>query len=294
MKNIRIRSLIFAMVLSVGFFAGCGNSTGDEAQTTQPAAQGESADDEVAGDTAEPTAERTTLTVGFDASFPPYGYLDEESKEYIGFDLDLAAEVCKRQGWELELRAIDWDSKDLELSSGAIDCIWNGFTINGREDQYTWTVPYADNVQVIVVAADSGITSFADLAGKTVAVQNDSSAYKALTDAGDEDMAALTASFGELLQVPEYNTAFMNLEMGAADAVAMDVGVAEYQMESRDGSYVILEETLINEEYGVGFKLGNEELRDTVQATMLEMAQDGTFARIAEEWGLTDSIVLGK
>ena len=85
------------------------------------------------------------FVVGFDATFPPYGYLDEATNEYVGFDLDLAAEVCKRNGWELVKKPIDWDSKNGELDSGAIDCIWNGFTINGREDQYTWSEPYVDN-----------------------------------------------------------------------------------------------------------------------------------------------------
>ena len=85
-----------------------------------------------------------TFTVGFDAEFPPYGYKDE-SGEYVGFDLDLAQEVCNRNGWTLVKQPIDWDSKDMELDSGSIDCIWNGFTMNGREDEYTWSEPYIDN-----------------------------------------------------------------------------------------------------------------------------------------------------
>ncbi|MBQ4362676.1 MAG: transporter substrate-binding domain-containing protein, partial [Oscillospiraceae bacterium] len=128
-----------------------------------------------------------TFTVGFDSEFPPYGYKDE-SGEYVGFDLDLAQEVCSRRGWTLVKQPIDWDSKDMELSTGAIDCIWNGFTIDGREDDYTWSVPYIDNSQVIVVKSDSGITDASGLAGKVVAVQTDSSALAALTgeDATEE------------------------------------------------------------------------------------------------------------
>ncbi len=251
------------------------------------------------------TGKRTKLVVGFDASFPPYGYIDEATNEYVGFDLDLAAEVCERNGWELEKKPIDWDAKDFELNSGAIDCIWNGFTINGREDEYTWSDPYVDNSQVFVVAADSGIETFEDLAGKVVLVQADSSALHALEpevadDADEEEKAAaeamwaLTNSFEELQQVPEYNTAFLNMEAGAADAVAMDIGVAQYQVESRGDKFVILEEAIASEQYGVGFKLGNEELRDQVQKTLNEMVEDGTFTAIAEEWGLTDSVCLGK
>ncbi len=134
-------------------------------------------------DTVYAENDDSTLIVGFDAEFPPYGYKDENG-EYVGFDLDLAAEVCKRRGWTLVKQPIDWNSKDMELSSGSIDCIWNGFTINGRENEYTWSVPYVDNSQVVIVKKDSGITALADLAGKVVVVQTDSSALAAFTGEG--------------------------------------------------------------------------------------------------------------
>lgn len=237
--------------------------------------------------------EGNTFTVGFDAEFPPYGYMDDNG-EYVGFDLDLAAEVCKRNGWELVKRPIDWDSKDMELSSGSIDCIWNGFTMNGRETEYTWSSPYVDNSQVFVVAEDAGITAATDLAGKAVGVQRDSSALSALNNEEEPDNIALRDSFGSLTEYADYNTAFMDLEAGALDAVAMDIGVADYQIESRGGGYVILDDYLATEQYGVGFLLGNEELRDTVEKTLGEMADDGTFAEIAEKWGLSDCICFGK
>ena len=168
-----------------------------------------------------------TFTVGFDAEFPPYGYRADNG-EYVGFDLDLAQEVCTRKGWELVKQPIDWDAKDMELSSGAIDCIWNGFTINGRENDYTWSVPYVDNSQVIVVAANSGIQTKADLAGKIVAVQKDSSALAALNDEENKENIALRDSFEKLIEYADYNTAFMDLEQGAVNAVAIDIGVAQY------------------------------------------------------------------
>ena len=246
---------------------------------------------------SESTYDQKTFTVGFDAEFPPYGYRDE-SGEYVGFDLDLAAEVCDRQGWELVKQPIDWDSKDMELSTGAIDCIWNGFTMNSREDDYTWSDPYIDNSQVFVVAADSGIENKSDLAGKVVAVQKDSSALAALNDEENKDNIALRDSFSQLIEYVDYNTAFMDLEQGAVEAVAIDIGVAQYQIDKREeGAYVMLagdDNKLASEQYAVGFKKGNEELRDTVQNTLDEMVKDGTFAEIAEKWGLTDSVCLGK
>lgn len=240
------------------------------------------------------SADGNTFTVGFDAEFPPYGYRDDNG-EYVGFDLDLAAEVAERNDWNLVKQPIDWNAKDMELESGAIDCIWNGFTMNGREELYTWTEAYVDNSQVVVVASDSGITKKSDLAGKVVAVQKDSSALAALNDEKNAENIALRDSFKDLIEYANYNTAFMDLEQGAVDAVAIDIGVAQYQIEQReDGAYVMLEEKLATEQYGIGFLLGNEELRDTVQKTLNEMVEDGTFAKIAEEWGLSDSVCLGK
>ena len=230
--------------------------------------------------------------VGFDAACPPYGYNDD-SGEYVGFYLELEQEVGNRLGWKLEKQNINWDAKDMELDSGAIDCIWNGFTMNGREDQYTFSVPYVDNSQVFVVAKDSGITSKEDLAGKVVGVQKDSSALAALQ--GDEK--ALADTFADLPQYADYNTGFMDLEAGAIDALALDIGVANYQIASRGSGYVVLDEYLSTEQYGIGFKKGNDELKDTVEKTLLEMADDGTFMEIAEkyaDYGLVDSVCLGK
>lgn len=229
-----------------------------------------------------------TLTVGFDQEFPPMGFVGDDG-EFTGFDLDLAAEVAKRLGLNLELQPIAWDSKDFELSSKNIDCIWNGFTINGREDDYTWTEPYMANTQVFVVKDDSGITTLDDLAGKTVMVQSDSSAEKAL-----EKRPELVDTFGELLTAADYNSALMDLQSGAVDAVAMDDVVASYHIEKKGAGFAILEETLAAEDYGVGFLLGNEALRDEVQAALEEMAADGTLAKISEDWFGKDITTIGK
>lgn len=268
----KFMALMCASVMAMSMLTACGS--GNAAQTA-----------------AEPS-ERTSFTVGFDAEFPPYGYMDENG-EYVGFDLDLAKEVCSRNGWEFVAQPVDWDAKDMELNSGSIDCIWNGFTMQGREDEYTWSVPYVDNSQVFVVPADAGIATQADLAGKVVGVQKDSSALAAL----EGDAADLAATFADLQQYGDYNVAFMDLEQGAIEALAIDIGVANYQISSRGGGFVVLDEQLASEQYGIGFKLGNEELKDQVESTLLEMAEDGTFMQIAEKYsdfGLTDSVCLGK
>lgn len=292
MKRKLAVAMAAALVLTTAL-AGCGNKAEDsksEGTKTEDTKTEDSAkDDEKTDGVSAEKSEGDSFTVGFDASFPPYGYKDDDG-EYVGFDLDLAQEVCDRNGWELKKQPIDWDAKDMELSSGTIDCIWNGFTMNGREDDYTWSEPYVDNSQVVVVAEDSGIKTLEDLAGKIVEVQADSSALAAL----EGDQKELAGTFSKLTQVPDYNTAFMDLEAGAAEAVAMDVGVAKYQIESRGGGYITLDETISTEQYAVGFKKGNEKLRDQVQKTLDEMSEDGTFMTIAKKWGVEDAVCLGK
>ena len=218
------------------------------------------------------------LIVGFDAEFPPFGFVAEDGS-YDGFDLAMAKELCKRLGWEFEAVAIDWNSKDAELSSGNINCIWNGFTYTGREDQYTWSDPYVDNSIVLVVKADSGITTLADLAGKSVMAQAGSSAVDAI-DANEE----FKASLKEVVQLPDYNTGFMDLASGSVDAVAADLGVATFNISANEGDYVILDEPLSTEQYAVGFLLGNTALRDAVNAELLKMAEDGTMMSIAQNY----------
>ena len=237
------------------------------------------------------TAEKT-FTVGFDAEFPPYGFKDEKTGEYTGFDLELAQEVAKRNGWKLVKKPINWDAKDMELASGAIDCIWNGFTINGREKEYEWTEAYVDNSQVVLVKTGSPIKAIADLNGKVVAAQTDTPGLKALQDGGDK--ADIGKTFKKIVITSNYNNAVMELESGAVDAVAMDIGVAKKKVADAPGKFVILEETIMSEEYGIGFKLGNKELRDKVQETFKKMVADGTAAEISKKWFEGKDVVILK
>ena len=261
-----------ALVLGAAVLAGCAGG-GDQKQGD--ANQG-------GGDAA------MTLTVGFDQSYPPYGFVGDDG-EFTGFDLDLAKEVCERNGWELKLDPIDWDAKDALLNSGSINCIWNGFTMEGREDDYTFSEPYMLNEQVVVVKADSGIASHQDLAGKTVMTQVDSAALDVLQNEEEGGQAALAATFKDLQTIGDYNNAFMQLESGMVDAVACDLSIAEYQIAAKPDVYKKLE-PLSTEHYAVGFKLGDDELAKTVSDTLKAMNEDGTVKQLCDkyaEYGLT-------
>lgn len=227
----------------------------------------------------------TTFTVGFDASFPPYGFIGADGN-YTGFDLDLAQEVCNRLGWELVKKPVDWPAKDAELNAGTIDCIWNGFTITDeRKTQYTWSEPYVQNNQLLLVRADSGIKSLADLNGKAVVVQDGSSGASAMEEAVSKAQQANPAfALREYKKVPDYNTAYVMLDSKAVDAIGLDSAVAKGFVDKSAGKFVILDEPLAAEMFGIGFKLGNEALRDQVQTVLKEMVKDGTCAKILEKW----------
>ena len=280
----KFMALALSAVVALGVMTGCSSSNTTDNKETENT---ETTD----------TADRTQLIVGFDAEYPPYGYMDADGN-YVGFDLDLAQEVCDRNGWTLVKQPIDWDTKDMELNSGSIDCIWNGFTCTGREDKYTFREPNVDISIVFLVRADSDINTKEDLAGKVVVTQADSSALTALTNEEDNDEnLALAASFASLEQVADYNTAFMNLESGIVDAIAVDIGVAQYQLTSRGDQFRKLDEPLSTEQYAIGFKLGNTELRDQVQNTLNEMVEDGTFDKIVanySDYNLDQMVCLGK
>ena len=265
-------------------------TTAKEAETTAAEAAADTDTDTKAPETeaSEAGAAGGTFTVGFDQEFPPMGYVGDDG-EYTGFDLEVAEEVAKRLGMEFVPQPVDWAAKDMELESGNIDCIWNGFTMTGREDDYTWTEAYMANQQVFVVTAESGIKTLADLAGKVVEVQAESSAEAALKDDPD-----LTGTFGTLQTTPDYNTAFMDLQMGAVDAIAMDEVVARFQIEQRQVDFIVLDETLAAENYAVGFKKGNDALKDQVQAQLEALAADGTLAKISEKWFDKDITTIGK
>ena len=257
-------ALIFAILLLAFCAFGCAKSEPKPTEAPAPAP------------TEAPAAR--TFTVGFDAEFPPFGFVAEDGS-YDGFDLAVAAEVCKRLGWTFVAQPINWDAKDSELASGNIDCIWNGFTIQGRENDYCWTPAYYDSGIVVVVNADSDIRTLADLAGKNVIVQAASSGLSALDEKPD-----LTATFGELLECADYNSAFMELGMGTVDAVVADVGVANYNMRDKEGQFRILDEAVSVETYGVGFLKGSDELAAQVWKCMQEIAADGTMATLADKY----------
>ncbi len=227
--------------------------------------------------------EKGYFVMGLDDGFPPMGFRDENG-EIVGFDVDLAKAVAEKMGVDVQLQKIDWSTKELELDAGSIDVIWNGYTITPeRQEKVLMSEPYMQNMQVMLVPADSEIQTLDDLADKKVAVQEGSSAQSLITeDLGDDQ--ALLNSFGEFLGYKDYVTALLDIDSGQMDALAVDLVVADYYMSQKPGQYRILDETLAPEDYGIGFRKGDQSFYDALMGAFEELKTDGTAAEISNEW----------
>lgn len=261
----RLLGVLLTTALLVTMLAGCGASSTKK---------------ETAASTAAASGDGFVFKHGFDRDYPPYSFIGDDGQT-TGFDVELAQAVCDYYGWTYEPVPINWDAKDAELNAGSCDCIWSGFTMNGREDDYLWSKAYSDNTQMIMVDKDSGIKTLADLAGKKVGVQTSTSAYDLLND--EEGQAKLKDTFGSLEVYDTYTVAFNDLKAEAIDAIAIDVTSGNYLMEGED-DYIFLDEELGSEQYGIGFRKEDTELRDKVNAALDALVADGTYDKIGQKY----------
>ena len=261
MKKFLAIALYVLMVAAM--FTGC----------TKKAATGEQASGAAEG-------EKIVFKHGFDLDYPPYSYRNDDG-EMGGFDVELAQAVCEYYGWEYQPVPFNWDAKDAELNAGNCDCIWSGFTRNGREDDYTWSISYSDNTQMIMVPDDSDIKTLDDLAGKVVGVQTATSAYDLLND--EEGQKELKDTFKDLKVYDTYTIAFNDLQVGGIDAIAIDVTSGNFLMSSNEG-YHFLDDVLGSEQYAIGFRKGEEDLCNKVNEALMALVENGTYDAIGQKY----------
>ena len=270
-----MKKSIFAAIGAVSMaammaLAGCGSSDSSSTADTSKAASGE--------DTSlQKVLDNGKLVLGLDATFKPMGYTDENDN-IVGFDIDCAEEVCSRLGIKLEPYGVNWDTKEIDLDTGTIDCIWNGLSVSDERKKVMLTSDaYMTNEMVFVVNSDSDIKTLADLSGKTVDVQNGSTAQEIL-EASDVGKTVTVSQIGTNVE------ALNQLEMNMCDAVFLDSVVAEYEISTSGKAFRILDEGLEPEEYAIGFRLGDQALCDKIYGTLKEMKADGKLAEISTKW----------
>ena len=238
------------------------------------------------GATAFAAEERTSFIMGIDPEYPPFSYLGDDGN-YTGFDVEVCQAVCDLLGWKLEIFGVNWDEKLVQLDSMECDCVWSGMTIldSMKEAGYVISAPYYDNTQVLVVKADGGFASSADLAGKVVAVQLGTSGEALLNG----DLADLAATFENIITCDSFLKCFTELQGNAVDAVFVDLPVAASYAASHEG-LVIIDENLGAEQYGIAFRSGDAELCEQVDAAVQELVENGTYAEIAAKEGYADIV----
>lgn len=230
----------------------------------------------------ESTLDKEKLILGFDDTFVPMGFKDENG-EYTGFDIDLAKEIGEKLGKEIEFQPIDWSMKETELNNGNIDFIWNGYSITDeRKEKVEFSTPYLNNRQVIITLADSKINSKADLVGAAVGAQNQSSAVDAIEADGN-----IIESFkdGKVVTFDTNNEALMDLEAGRLDAVVADEILAKYYINQRgEEKYKVLKEDFGSEAYAVGMRKDDKELVEAFNNAFKELVDEGTAGEISKKW----------
>ncbi len=265
----RLFAAIGALTMSaVMVLTGCGSSSSSSSGAAASSDEDKS---------LQKVLDSGKLMLGLDATFKPMGYTDENN-EIVGFDIDCAEEVCKRLGIKLEKVGINWDTKELDLDAGKIDCIWNGLSVSDeRKKVMLMSDAYMENKMVFVVKKDSDINKLTDLEGKKVAVQNGSTADNILKES---DIGKKITKSAMQTNVEALN----QLDLGMCDAVFLDSVVAEYEITTSGKALRVLEEGLEPEQYAIGFRLKDKALCDKIYATLQEMKKDGKLAEISAKW----------
>lgn len=268
----KVFTFALAGALSISMLAGCGSSS-NESTTSESKEDTSLTDVQAAGH----------FTLGLDADFAPMGFTDDNG-EIVGFDIDLAKAVGEKMGVNVEVKPIDWDSKDMELSSGKIDVIWNGFSITDeRRQEVLFSNPYLSTKQSIVVKKGSDITKKADLAGKKIALQDGSTSEDAL-----KADTATYESVGDdnISRLKENSQVLMEVDSGRADAAVIDEVFVRYYLQKENllDKYTVLEEGFDEEDYGVGGRKGDYALMEAINKALDECKADGTTSEISKKW----------
>lgn len=267
----KLISFVLTATMLMGV-VGCGNTTATNTDTQEPTTENVTAAD-------VNTEDDNALVVGLDDEFPPMGFRDENN-DIVGFDIDLAKAAAEKMGVEVKFQPIDWDTKEVELETGKIDLIWNGFSITDeRLEAMEFTNPYVKNKQIIIVKNDSDIQSKADLVGRNIGLQDGSSALDAVN--ADE----MSSSLGDIATYATNILAFTDLDLGRIEAVVADEIVARYYLANNENDFRVIENGDFGDEvYGIAAKKGNTELITSLQEALDELSSDGTATEISNKW----------
>ena len=272
MKKKLLTLTTLLMILLVGCSGG-----GNKQENNAANDGGNNAKQEAAGelDTSK------TYVLGMDDTFAPMGFRDEKG-ELVGFDVELAQAAAKEMGIKVECQPIDWTVKETELDSGNVDFLWNGYSITPeREKKVLFSDPYMDNRQIIVTLKDSPVNSKADLAGKRVTVQGESSALEAVT----KDEAFVNSLAEPPVEYATNTECFKDIEAKRCDAIVVDEVLARYYMKQNgEDNYKVLEDNFGEEKFAVGMRKDDVALQEALNKALAKLKEDGTYDEIYSKY----------
>ena len=286
-------AMLLCAVMCVSTLAGCGSSTGNEADSSEAQAT-----EAVAAESDwEEISAKGEMTIGM-TLFAPMNYYDEDNN-FVGFDTELANAVGEKLGVKINFIEINWDSKEIELNSKNIDCIWNGMCITEeRKQNMSISEPYLYNTQAIVMKADREDEIMSDVSGLTVTAEQGSTGEGKI-DGSIEDDETVEVSAKDYFANANYVAsdsmakALMEVKSGTADLAVVD-SVCALAMVGPGTDYedlvVNLDNNFGQQEYGIAFRKGSD-LTEKVDEAINELYEEGKVDEIAAKYGLEDMLV---
>ncbi|CEN27694.1 MULTISPECIES: amino acid ABC transporter substrate-binding protein [Pseudolactococcus] len=228
--------------------------------------------------------DKKQVVIGFDNTFVPMGFKDENGKN-VGFDIDLANAVFAKYDVKVKMQAIDWDMKETELKNGSIDLIWNGYSATKeREKKVQFTNPYMTNQQVLVTKKSSKIDDVAGMKNKVLGAQQGSSGYDAFTK--QTKVLKDSVKDNDATLYDDFNSALLDLKAGRIDGLLIDNVYANYYL-TKNGelaNYNIITTGYAGENFAVGARKSDKTLVDNINKAFKTLHTDGEFQKISDKW----------
>ena len=263
--------LIFVMMLGLVALTGCG---------------GENTDEELTGWAY--IEDKGELIIGLDDTFAPMGFRDEAG-ELVGFDIDLANAVGEQLGVTVTFKPIEWDSKELELTSKSVDCIWNGMSVTDeRKEQMALTKMYLNNCNIVMsLSSDINITEETDLADYQIGTQVDSSALKVMQESENWNLYA-----ENVMEFPTFDEAILALQGGRVDVIVVDQVLGEYKNSKLDEPMFTCDFNFGDDFYAIGCRKGEQDVACKINEAIQALIDSGEAAEISNTWFGKDIVIL--
>lgn len=289
-------ALLLALMMCLVAFTACGGTEESSAETASSAASAAESTDASADASADASEDASAdetvyagwdyiknngkIVIGLDDTFAPMGFRDE-ANNLIGFDIDLAKAVGEILGVTVEFKPIDWNAKEMELSSKNIDCIWNGMSATpARQESMSLTNKYLNNrIVIMTLNGEVKVASAADLANYKVGTQADSAALEVMN--ANE---AIDSFKDNISEYPTYDEAILDMEAGRIDCIVVDEVLGEYKNSKRETKLTLCEYNFGDDFYAIGCRKEDTGVSAKINEAIATLIENGKAAEISNTW----------